>query len=62
MENRPFSPHITLAREVRGLAGELPPPPRFIVPVTALTLMNSERLNGLLTYTPLHAKALFINK
>ena len=55
-EKRSFSPHITLAREVRGLSGELPPPPRFIVPVTGLSLMNSERVNGLLTYTPMYEK------
>ena len=55
-EKRSFSPHITLAREVRGLSGELPPPPRFIVPVDGLSLMNSERINGLLTYTPIYEK------
>jgi len=58
VEQRPYSPHITLAREVRGLSGELPPPPRFVVPVSALTLMNSEQINGVLTYTPLYSKAL----
>jgi 2'-5' RNA ligase len=56
-ESRPLAPHITLAREVRGLtAGELPPPPRFIVPVNGLTLMSSARPGGLLTYTPLYEK------
>ena len=55
-EKRPFSPHITLAREVRGLSGELPPPPRFIITVTGLTLMDSQRINGLLTYSPLYEK------
>jgi 2'-5' RNA ligase len=56
VENRPYSPHITLAREVHGLSGELPPPPRFIVPVSSLTLMNSQHLGGVLTYTPLYDK------
>ena len=57
-ENRPFNAHITLAREVRGLmAEELPPPPRFIVPVRGLTLMNSERIDGLLTYRPIYEKS-----
>ena len=55
LENRPYSPHITLAREVRGLSGA-PPPPRFVAPVLGLTLMNSERLNGVLTYTSLYEK------
>ena len=55
-EKRPFSPHITLAREARGLGGNLPPPPRFIISVAGLTLMNSERLDGLLTYSPLYER------
>ena len=55
-ENRPYSPHITLAREVCGLRGDLPPPPRFIVPVLGLTLMDSSRVGGLLTYTPIYEK------
>ena len=56
-DKRPFNPHITLARDVHGLTAEaLPPPPRFIVPVNKLTLMNSERVNGLLTYSPVYEK------
>jgi 2'-5' RNA ligase len=58
IEMRAYSPHITLAREVRGLSGALAPPPRFIVPVSGLTLMNSERIGGVLTYTPLYERAL----
>jgi len=54
-ENRPFTPHITLARAVRGLPATLPPP-RFIAPVNGLTLMNSERIDGLLTYRPVYKK------
>jgi 2'-5' RNA ligase len=57
VEKRNYSPHITLAREVRGLSGGLPLPPRFVVPVLGLTLMNSEQINGVLTYTPLYVKA-----
>jgi 2'-5' RNA ligase len=56
VENRPYSPHITLAREVKGLNSVLPPPPRFIIPVNKLTLMNSEQKHGLLTYTPIYTK------
>ncbi|MCL1975920.1 MAG: RNA 2',3'-cyclic phosphodiesterase [Firmicutes bacterium] len=55
-EKRPFSPHITLARDVQSLSGELAVPPRFIVNATALSLMNSERIKGLLTYTTIYEK------
>lgn len=56
-ENRPFTPHITLAREIRGMnTVQLPPPPRFIVPVEGLTLMESTRVNNELTYIPLYEK------
>jgi 2'-5' RNA ligase len=60
LESRPFSPHITLAREVHGFCGELPPPPRFIIPVNGLTLMESAHIGGLLTYIPLYEKRLNI--
>ena len=58
LENRPFSPHITLAREVRGFSKDAGPPPRFVIPVSALTLMNSEHIGGILTYTPIYVKKL----
>lgn len=58
-EKKPFRPHLTLARNVQGLAEEaLPEPPRFIVPVTSIELMHSHRPEGRLTYTPLYSRPL----
>lgn len=62
VERRPFQPHLTLGREVRvaeadlqALSAALPP---LRLNVRAMTLMKSERISGVLTYTPLHARAL----
>jgi 2'-5' RNA ligase len=62
-ENRPLKAHITMAREavlaqswekvVESLAVEPKP-----VPVTGITLMESTRINGVLTYRPLHRQPL----
>ncbi len=56
IENRRFSPHITLARQVI-LRSE----PTFTVPphkvsVSRLSLMKSERIQGKLTYTEIFGK------
>lgn len=59
-DNRPFAPHITLARQVRGTELAQLPTPRFIVPVGGITLMNSERINGILTYSPLYQKRFMV--
>ncbi|MCL2508588.1 MAG: RNA 2',3'-cyclic phosphodiesterase [Oscillospiraceae bacterium] len=55
LESRPYSPHITLAREcVTGFQ------PRGITPfgetVRSVELMKSERVQGKLTYTAIHRK------
>ena len=56
LENRKYSPHITLGREVVTQAV-----PRKITPfgetVGSIELMKSERLNGKLTYTAVHSKS-----
>lgn len=58
IESRPFSPHVTLARQVR-----CDTPLRLALPETAMTvrrisLMKSERINGRLTYTEVHGRDL----
>jgi len=59
LEKRPFTPHITLARQVRLNAQPaqedllLEP---FEAQVNGITLMLSERINGKLTYTPQYRK------
>lgn len=54
LEERRFSPHITLARQVRLRrevdSGAIAGAP-FDASVNAVSLMRSERLNGVLTYT-----------
>lgn len=58
-EERPYRPHITLARKVYSPAGLEPltapglfPPLEF--PVNQLTLFSSQRVNGVLRYLPLY--------
>jgi len=53
LDNRKYSPHITLGRKVATTA-----PPNRIIPfgetVTTFELMKSERISGKLTYTVIH--------
>lgn len=63
LEDREFTPHLTLGREVRWKPGvqfadlkRLVTP--FIMPVERVSLMKSERVNGVLTYTELTGKIL----
>jgi len=53
-DQRQFSPHITLAREI---VTDVPPWPIEAIaePVKRFDLMRSERLAGQLTYTSIHA-------
>lgn len=61
LEERPYKPHITLGRQVEPKPGfslgllqyNLPP-----MLVSSVSLMKSERINGILTYTPIHTKTL----
>lgn len=63
LENRPYTPHLTLAREVvfrdaesrsRSLGKILP----ISANVKAISLMNSERIDGRLIYTKLFSQTL----
>ena len=49
LERRPFRPHLTLGRRVR--LEQLPPCPTLVQPVTGISLMESSRPGGVLTYT-----------
>jgi 2'-5' RNA ligase len=50
-DNRPFNPHITLGREVKHTSPIIIPKQDIIFPVNRISLMKSERINGILTYT-----------
>lgn len=62
-ETRPLKAHITMAREAQlteeweKVVASLPLEPRP-VPVKGITLMESSRINGLLTYIPLYYRSL----
>ena len=57
LENRKYSPHITIGREVRLPAGFVKPEvPQVKFNITSIELMKSERINGKLTYTPIYSK------
>ena len=55
MDGRKYSPHITLGREVATSAKPWQIEP-FGETVGQIDLMNSERINGNLTYTAIHTK------
>ena len=56
MENRKFTPHITIAREVKMKSGYVQPEaPQTSFYVASIELMKSERINGKLVYTPVFA-------
>ncbi|PKL11544.1 MAG: RNA 2',3'-cyclic phosphodiesterase [Spirochaetae bacterium HGW-Spirochaetae-8] len=63
LENRPYTPHLTLARQVVFRDGpsrnrSLGKIPAVGVQVRSISLMNSERVDGELTYTELFAHPL----
>ncbi len=63
LEDRPFTPHLTIARtvilrpgqELRRLCAADAP---VSCPVHAISLMRSERIGGVLTYTEIYGKEL----
>ena len=57
-DNRPFKPHITLGREVKHEAPIVIPKQKIIFPVNRISLMKSERNNGVLVYTEIFGKDL----
>ena len=57
LENRKYTPHVTLGREVKLPAGFVHPQAHQITfSVSCIELMKSERINGKLVYTPIYSK------
>jgi len=50
-DNRPFNPHITLGREIKHDTPIIIPKQEIMYPVNRISLMKSERIGGVLTYT-----------
>jgi 2'-5' RNA ligase len=50
-DNRPLNPHITLGREIKHTSPIIIPKQEIIFPVNRISLMKSERVSGILTYT-----------
>lgn len=64
LEERPFRPHLTLGRRVKLLDGFTPEDlgrglPPLALTVDSFALMRSERVQGILTYTPVGSRRLF---
>jgi len=63
-DDRPFKPHITLGREIKQSASAMRHAPivlrqqEITLPVNRISLMKSERLNGVLVYTPIFGQTL----
>jgi 2'-5' RNA ligase len=53
-DNRPFNPHITLGREIKHDSPIIIPKQEIIYPVNRVSLMKSERVRGILTYTEIY--------
>lgn len=58
IEDRPFKAHITLVRQLRAAKPPRIDVPRTEMPVTRISLMKSERINGKLTYTEVYGRDL----
>jgi len=59
-DNRPFNPHITLGREVKHDSPIIIPKQEIIFPVKRISLMKSERIGGILTYTEIYGTFLYV--
>jgi 2'-5' RNA ligase len=58
-DSRPFNAHITLGREIKHKLPIALNDERIPVPISRLSLMKSERIGGLLTYTEIFGIDLF---
>lgn len=58
IEERPFKPHITIARNVVASQKIRLAVPPASMPVTCISLMKSERIGGRLIYSELYGKQL----
>lgn len=60
IDEKPFRPHITIARSaVLPRGAQTPSLAPVSMRVSKITLMRSERIGGRLTYTPIETKELF---
>jgi 2'-5' RNA ligase len=57
-DNRPFKAHITLGREIKHELPIIIPKQEIIFPVNRISLMNSEHVNRVLTYTEISGQDL----
>lgn len=53
-DTKPVRPHITLARKARTAGVSLPIPQPLSGDIPAVTLFESKRINGMLTYLPIY--------
>lgn len=58
IEDRKFTPHITVARQVRINCRPRVLVPNVTMPVSRISLMKSERMDGKLVYTELYGRNL----
>jgi len=59
-DNRAFNPHITLGREIKHNTPIVIDRQEIIFPVNRISLMKSERLNGMLVYSEIFEQDLAI--
>ncbi len=57
-DDKPFRPHVTLAREVQSRRAPFIRVPKCEMKVQAISLMRSDRVDGRLTYTEIARKEL----
>ena len=57
-DSRPFTPHITLGREIKHETPIIIPEQKIIFPVNRISLMKSERISGVLIYTEIFGQDL----
>ena len=57
-DKRSFNPHITLGREIKYETPIVIPEQNIIFPVSRISLMKSERINGTLVYTEIFGQDL----
>ena len=62
VDNRPFNAHITLGREIKRLGPIVLNCPKITVKVNRISLMKSEHIRGILTYTELMGQDLRADK
>ena len=58
VDKRPFNAHVTLAREVKHTGGIVLDCPAITIRVDRISLMKSEHVRGILTYTELMGRDL----